>query len=292
MGNDVSASRDGPGAPGARPPIPDGPPLCKIADPADADDPGWNALWRDICGIPPDLDVFPNKSQWEWTQGIRGLLRLGKITEGASALGVGAGHEPPIYWLANHIGRVVATDLYQGAYALAGGRPASDDPLMLAEPERFAPYPFPRARLTVARMDGRALDFPDAAFDIVFSFSSIEHVGGHAQSARMAREMARVARSDGVVVISTELIVSASWLRRLPLFRVNRTYFWPRHLHTVLLGPAGLRPHGPLAHDPRLQDIAAAPVVGRPTGARTYCMRTGRLGQTVFTPVVLFAAKR
>lgn len=265
--------------------------LCKAADPRDADDPAWNALWREICGVGADPRLFPNKSQWEWTQGMYGLLRLGRIREDAAALGVGAGHEPPIYWLANHIGQVVATDLYTGAYSSPDGRPASDDPAMLDHPERFAPYPFRRERLSVRRMDGRALDFPDSSFDIVFSFSAIEHTGGHVASARMAREMARVAKPDGIVAISTEMMVGANWIRRLPLFPVNRTYFWPHYLRSVLLAPAGLELVGPLDTTVQPDDIEQAPVVGRPTGARTYCMRVGRLGKTTFTPVMLFATK-
>jgi len=265
--------------------------LCKAADPRDAEGPQWNALWRDVCGVGDDPAVFPHKSQWEWTQGIHGLVRLGQITEQATALGVGAGHEPPIYWLANHIGHVVATDLYTGSYAYEDGRPASDDPAMLTNPEKFGPYPYRRERLSVGIMDGRSLAFPDETFDIVFSFSSIEHVGGHDESTKMAREMARVAKADGIVVISTEMIVQAPWLRRLAAFPVNRTYFWPDQIQPVLLAPAGLHLVGSMNTRVRQDDIAAAPVVGRPTGARTYCMRVGRLGKTTFTPVMLFAQK-
>src|SRR3954453_7775233 len=43
--------------------------------------------------------------------------------------------------------------------------------------------------------DGRALPFPDQAFDIVFSNSVIEHVGDAASQERFAREVARVGRA-------------------------------------------------------------------------------------------------
>jgi SAM-dependent methyltransferase len=43
--------------------------------------------------------------------------------------------------------------------------------------------------------DGRALPFRDAAFDVVFSNSVIEHVGDTASQERFAREVARVGRA-------------------------------------------------------------------------------------------------
>jgi hypothetical protein len=42
--------------------------------------------------------------------------------------------------------------------------------------------------------DGRALPFRDGAFDVVFSNSAIEHVGGAESQQRFAREAARVGR--------------------------------------------------------------------------------------------------
>jgi hypothetical protein len=49
-----------------------------------------------------------------------------------------------------------------------------------------------RAKLVAG--DGRMLPFRDAAFDIVFSNSVIEHVGSRADQAKFANEVARVGR--------------------------------------------------------------------------------------------------
>jgi SAM-dependent methyltransferase len=70
------------------------------------------------------------------------------------------------------------------------------------EPERFR------------SVDGRTLPFPDAAFDAVTSYGVIEHVGAIGDSVathpdvweqrvRFARELARVVRPGGAMVIST-----------------------------------------------------------------------------------------
>ena len=57
---------------------------------------------------------YKHRKHWEFVQGILGLKRLGCLTPDALALGVGAGHEHPIYYLANYIKRVHATDIYGG----------------------------------------------------------------------------------------------------------------------------------------------------------------------------------
>ena len=54
------------------------------------------------------------------------------------------------------------------------------------------------ARATVAQARGEALPFPDAAFDVVHSHEVLEHV---ADDRRCAREMVRVARPGGRLVI-------------------------------------------------------------------------------------------
>ena len=71
---------------------------------------------------------------------------------------------------------------------------------MLAERPRLTLLNTPRAREDLAGAeswvagDGRLLPFRDAAFDVVFSNSVIEHVGDAASQERFAREVARVGR--------------------------------------------------------------------------------------------------
>ena len=79
-----------------------------------------------------------------------------------------------------------------------GGTP--DSWQLLPAPPRGTLLNAPRARAEVGSAqswvagDGRALPFRDGAFDVVFSNSVIEHVGGTESQARFARETMRVGR--------------------------------------------------------------------------------------------------
>lgn len=141
------------------------------------------------------------------------LEDVGMLTGETEALAVGAGDERIVFWLANRLGRVVATDIYgSGEFA---DREAGAS--MLTDPASHAPYPYREDNLEVLWMDGSQLDFPDGSFDVVFSVSSIEHFGGLSDIARSAREMARVLRPGGHAVILTEAYVAKHPLNSAPV---------------------------------------------------------------------------
>lgn len=179
--------------------------LCELVNPRKWLDPSWRSFQRQLAVVPMDLGRMHRKT-FEWTQAMYGLDRLGALGPGRRCLGVGAGHEPLAYWLANRAAEVVATDLYEGDWASRESR--EGDPAVLADARRFAPFPYAEDRLTFRRMDGRELEFPDGSFDVVFSLSSIEHFGGHAGAARAMREIGRVLRPGGVAAIATELVLN------------------------------------------------------------------------------------
>jgi SAM-dependent methyltransferase len=173
--------------------------LCDLADFGDLE--LRRTIDELVPGHPPDEQV--HRKYWEWAMLALYLEHAGAVTEGAAALGVAAGSEPPLFWLANRVERVVATDIYgEGSFA---GREAAAT--MLTDPAAFAPFPYRRDHLEVRHMDALALDFPDASFDIVFCLSSIEHFGGPRSAARAAAEMARVLRPGGQLVITTECLL-------------------------------------------------------------------------------------
>jgi len=167
------------------------------------DDPDWRMVSR-LLGVPQD-EGWLHRKTFEWVQCVYGLERLGALGEDRRALGVGAGHECVLYYLANRTRLTVATDLYGGAFA--GSLAAEADPAFLTAPQQFAPFRYHEDRLRGLPADGLALPFGDATFDVVYSLSSIEHFGGHDKAALAIGEMARVLTPGGVVCVATEYVM-------------------------------------------------------------------------------------
>jgi SAM-dependent methyltransferase len=202
--------------------------LCKLCDINDWQGEGWLSI-LDEMGLGHQRDPQKrHRKAWEWVYGVYGLKQLGMLHEGVNALGVGAGTEHVLYYLANHLGQVLATDIYgEGSFA-----DSTAPREMLDHPESFAPFPYRHDHLSTRYMDGRRLDLPDNSFDVVFSFSSIEHFGGHAAAAESLCEMGRVVRPSGVVIITTELIVNGV---------SHQEFFLPDQIYRNLIEPSGLR---------------------------------------------------
>jgi SAM-dependent methyltransferase len=199
-------------------------PFVKLCNRADFEDPALRAMLREIVpGRAPEEEL--HRKYWEYAMLGLYLEEVGALREDAEALAVAAGHEEPVFWMANRIARMVATDIYgDGSFA---GREAAAS--MLADPGAFAPYPYREAHLDVNHMNALDLAFDDESFDIVFSLSSIEHFGGPRNVKRAAREMSRVLRPGGHLIIVTECLV-----RRHPLD-------WPPLQFAIRLATLGRR---------------------------------------------------
>jgi SAM-dependent methyltransferase len=178
------------------------------------EDERWLSLFDELGSYSYDHHIFNSRQQpevyrkgWEWTQTIYGLEQLDMVRPEHTAIGVGAGRECVIYWLADRLARVVATDLYGNEkWSAAGGVEA--DAAVMENPQAFCPRSVRLDSLEFRVMDGTDLSpFHDNTFDIAWSLSSIEHFGGHERAADAVREMARVVRPGGVVVIATEFLL-------------------------------------------------------------------------------------
>lgn len=179
--------------------------LCELANPAKWENPDWMRVLRALQ-LPAEHRLAMHRKAYEFTQAVWGLQRLGALAEDARILSVGAGHEELLYWLANQVRFVMATDLYQGAWQSEGA--LEGDIRVLTHPEAFAPFPYRREHLRFLQMDGTRLAFRSGSFDVAYSLSSIEHFGGWEGARHAVEEMVRVVRPGGYVVVATEWGVS------------------------------------------------------------------------------------
>src|SRR5574341_2610 len=205
--------------------------LCYIED--------WqnNELKQALAEFPmPQFGNFVHRKWWEWVMGLIAMRRFGKLNQKCEALGVGAGIEPIIFYLANQLGHVYATDLYEG-------KEWKEAPADFPEnPKKYAPFPYKEDALTVLRMDGTRLEFPSDRFDIVFSFSSMEHFkrGNPAGAWQSLQEIERVLKPGGIAVITTEYVIND---KQHPEF-FNRRTIYSQFIDKVqmkLVGPLDLR---------------------------------------------------
>lgn len=251
--------------------------LCELANPAKWDNPEWMSLLRDLNVVPVEKESMHRKG-YEFTQLLYGLSRLGRLHDGTRVLSVGAGHEAILYWLANHVGSVVATDVYEeGVWKSCGGR--EGDERVLKRPQDYAPFSYRQDRLVFLKMDGRHLAFPAGAFDVAYSLSSIEHFGGLTGAQSAVDEMARVLKPGGLLVLATEYMLSGA---------PHEEVFQPADVHALVRRP-GLRLVQPIDEGVyrRYEYVAVDLYKNR---FQTPHMVV-QMGETVFTSVMVFLEK-
>jgi SAM-dependent methyltransferase len=227
----------------------------------DFDDASFLGAVQDLL---PERDPVTHieRKAWEMAMLALFLRDVGRLNEDTEALAIGAGTERVVFWLANYLARVVATDIY------GEGRFSSEEATasMLEDPSQHAPYPYRADRLDVRWMDARRLDFPDESFDVAFSLSSIEHFGSPSEIQRSAVEMGRILRPGGYAVVATDCFARRHPLNAAPvdfavrLATLGRRYrratprrravlgevFTPRELRSRIVEPSGLRLLQPL----------------------------------------------
>jgi SAM-dependent methyltransferase len=246
--------------------------LNRICAVADWDDPELAQMMRQVyhpkSKDPAEWPAMRHRKHWEWAIGMLALQKLGKLTPDAVALGVGSGSETPLFFLTNHVRYVMSTDLY----TITSKQWTEADVNMLANPDRLAPHPYNRRRLGVQVMSGTDLRFEDNTFDIVFSYSSIEHFGGKENAAKAMREIERVLKPGGIASIATEIFVgddvakleqAREWRKKLPWNRVTRYGIFPEmftreEIEKYLIGSTGLKPCWPVDYSVNPDDLKKA----------------------------------
>lgn len=216
---------------------------CKLCSLSDFSDPELLAVIRQVFpheqarfgpGFPRGVEY---RKHWEVAMAVRALYDGGATHPRAEMLGIGAGGEPTLFYLTNHVRRVFATDLYLGE----GGWKEQAPPLMMSDPGQFWPGPWNPRRLVVQHMNALELKYEDNSFDGVFSSSSLEHFGTPDDIRRAVREMHRVLKPGGVMSVSTEFRLAGpgTGLPGVHMFSANEVTDW-------LMGGGGWEPLSPL----------------------------------------------
>lgn len=223
----------------------------KLCDLRDFDDPAVKERIDDVVpGLEPQERV--HRKNWEYAMLALFFEDAGLLGEETRILSVGAGHETVLFWLANRVAEVVATDIY-GEGIFSG---LEADRSMLNDPASFSPYPYRESHLEVRHMDAKRLEFEDGSFDAVFSLSSIEHFGSWADIRRSAEEMGRVLRPGGAAFVVTECFLGRSLLGPRAVQEAGSKVFWPIRIFTPgtlrseIVEPSGLDLVQPLATKP------------------------------------------
>jgi SAM-dependent methyltransferase len=183
--------------------------LCKVCEIEDFDDGPVADEIRTIFAHEPARfgPGFPRiaayRKHWEVAMAVMALRAGGLLDRGGTALGVGAGNEPTLFWLTRWL-QVHAIDLYLDPENWA----ESANPSMLVDPGRHWPGDWRPQRLIVQHMDARQLRYENHSFDAVFSSSSIEHFGSDREIGQALDEIHRVLRPGGICSISTEYRIS------------------------------------------------------------------------------------
>jgi SAM-dependent methyltransferase len=150
-----------------------------------------------------------NRNDWQKAHCLLALEELGALRPGANGLVVAAGTDPLLFVLSNQVASVVAVDLYNGEFR--EGRP--DFP---ANPSKYDQVGGNFARLTILRMDGRALGFRSEIFDFAVCIGpSLNWFGGSANALRAMREIERVVKRGGLLFLTFELAIRGPRTRRL-----------------------------------------------------------------------------
>jgi SAM-dependent methyltransferase len=130
------------------------------------------------------------------------------------------------------------------------------------------------------KMDGRRLAFADGTFDIAYSLSSIEHFGGLDGATATVREMGRVLKPGGILVLATEYVLSGP---------AHEETFQPGEVATLIRHP-GLELVEPI-DEQVYRRYRAVPVDLHRNPYETPHMLV-RFGETVFTSVMVFLRKQ
>lgn len=147
---------------------------------------------------------YEHRADWEAAMAVRTLSDHGALGEDARVLCVASDIPDSAYHLTRHVAEVIV--------AGPDGIPAGEHDTALQalfNTRAVVPFACRPDRMTVRRMDARALDYPDEFFDAIVSSVHVEDGGDRQDIAASASEMGRVLKPGGVLSLSADVLLSA-----------------------------------------------------------------------------------
>jgi SAM-dependent methyltransferase len=174
-------------------------PVSGLPHRSDWEDPRFRAVLGEIL---PKTDVPTYSSHdWEMARVLMTLDALGLRRSDCRGLEVAAGTDPVMFALSRSVQEVVAVDRYDGKWRQS----PRDFP---THPELFTELDFVPSRLRVLRMDGQRLAFRNNEFDFAYCIGPSVNWFGNFDAARTGvKEMARVVKPGGAVLVSVDFLV-------------------------------------------------------------------------------------
>ena len=179
--------------------------LSKICDAADWFDTEFHSTILNELREPPRF----HRKQWEFAMIFLALKKLGYMNENMTGLSLGGGNERVLYSIAQHVKKLIVTDLYD--------ENTTWDCAKTNDPDEYIkvskPFDVDDSKIKALRMDMRYLDFEDKTFDFCYSSCAIEHIGDFEDFVRHLDEVYRVLKEDGVYVFTTELEIGSNTVK-------------------------------------------------------------------------------
>jgi SAM-dependent methyltransferase len=179
--------------------------MSKLCDAADWFAPDIVAIIKDDLKEPARF----HRKQWEFAMILSALQQHGKLAPRMNGLSMGGGKERVLYSIAQYIGKLVVTDLYETNTTWDCAKTEDPESFIKSDP----PFPVDLDRIQAQRMDMRHLEFPDRSFDFCYSTCAVEHIGREEDFVRHFNEVARVLKDDGVYIMTTEVTCTATTIR-------------------------------------------------------------------------------
>lgn len=210
----------------------------KVCDETDWNNERFQKILLNEFHLPKKVLTNRERKHWEWGMSFLALEKLGYLKENHLALGLGSGHEAFLFALSNHLHMVIATDLYgQSKFNVEA------DIGMHKNANQYCDFPYKKNRVLVNSMDAVENSFGNEQFDILFSFSSLEHFGSNSKIRKTMRHAYRVLKKGGIFCLSVDYIFKGPQLHRSIRPWKSGEFFTQKDIHTLILESAPFECH-------------------------------------------------